>query len=177
MALISSQRRDRLLSAFDNAQTNNDKGSAFTDLAAFMLGRIPGVTIHERDQIDNQQCQEIDLGMFNSQSPRGLKFLPHILLAECKGWVAAVGSAAVREFVDKLRDRKLMYGFLIAANGITGDATDLTAANQTVATALRDGITLIVLTKADLATIADSDQLVELIIKKVCRVTVRRGVE
>ena len=60
---------------------------------------------------------------------------PYPLVAsiiECKNWSNPVGSMEVSWFITKIRDRGLDFGVLVAANGVTGDARDKTAAHHVV---------------------------------------------
>jgi hypothetical protein len=99
--------------------------------------------------------------------------LQYLLLIECKNWSVAVGAAHVREFATKLEHRACAYGVLIAANGITGNAQDRTAAHDAIRMALAvKGISIIVITRAELEMWTDTAEIVELIKLKLCELTV-----
>ena len=61
-----------------------------------------------------------------------LQFLSDYLIFECKNWDAAVDSATLATFIVKVRAARLELGVLVAANGITGDAQQRTAANDII---------------------------------------------
>ena len=77
------------------------------------------------------------------------------------------------EIVLKLRSRGLDFGILVARNGITGDAADLTAAHSIVAGALREGRRLVVITTRELIESEDTTALVSLVKEKLCDLVVR----
>lgn len=98
--------------------------------------------------------------------------MPNIILVECKNWSHACGSQEVAYFVSRLRQRGCDHGILIATNGITGVAEDVTRANFQIATALAEGIRVIVLTLEELAQLTTSDELLALLKKKLCQLVV-----
>ena len=86
-----------------------------------------------------------------------MPFLEFLLLVECKNWSTAVGAIHVREFASKLEHRACAFGILIAANGI--------------ALAVK-GISIIVITRAELEMWTDAVDIVELFKLKLCELTV-----
>ncbi len=123
--------------------------------------------------INNAGSEEIDVAFFNNKQKNGFPFLEYLLLVECKNWSAAVGAIHVREFATKLEHRACAYGVLVAANGITGNAQDRTAAHDAIRMALAvKGISIIVITRVELQRCADTAQVVELFKLKLCELTV-----
>lgn len=61
-------------------------------------------------------AQEIDVAFWNEGDPAGL--FAHIILVECKNWSSPAG---------------LPLGIFVAAAGITGDPSNLTAAHSVLA--------------------------------------------
>jgi hypothetical protein len=125
-----------------------------------------------QDQLNVSRSEEIDIAFWNEKHPRGLHFLPNIVIVECKNWSEPVGSEEVNWFSTKLRNRGLAFGILIAANGVTGDALDRTGAHSIIADALREGRQIVVLTLQDLRGIADTYQLIRLFKEKLCQLIV-----
>ncbi len=81
-------------------------------------------------------------------------------MVECKNWQAPVDSVTVRAFIDKLRSARLKVGILVAANGVTGDAGERTAAKNVIDRAFdRDGIALIVITRAELESFRSKEDV------------------
>ena len=119
--------------------------------------------------------EEIDLVFWNDGLPQGLPFLPNILLFECKNWHAPVDSASVAFFIQKITARHLEYGFLVAANGITGDENDRTAAHSQIETAfLQNRIKTMVLTRQEIEALTGTEALVRLVQDKILRLTLRK---
>ena len=73
---------------------------------------------------------------------------------ECKNWVAPVDSASVVFFANKIRTRHIEYGFLIASNGVTGDADDLRAAHQHIHNSLiQDNVKILIFDREELCAL------------------------
>jgi hypothetical protein len=175
MAVISAATLAGHLTRFDGAASSAEKGNAFTDCVQYVITRIPGVSVQHRNALDHAHAQEIDLGLFNGQSRQGLHWLPAIVLVECKGWESPVGAPEVREFATKLRERGQTFGVLASALGITGDPEARTAAQNAIASALQEGISIIVLTRQDIATLSSGAALVTMLKKKLCALAVTRA--
>lgn len=78
-------------------------------------------------------------------------FCRTICFLKCKNWSAAVDSVTVDSFVTKIRAARLDLGILIAANGITGDLAQRTAANDIIRRAFdRDNIRVSVVTRVEI---------------------------
>lgn len=159
----------RLLKAADQATTPADKGKALEDLICYLFEKVPGITRTLRNIRNWMESEEIDVALWNSGHPRGLKSLPNMLLVECKNWSQPVGSAEVTVFVAKLENRGLEYGFLFAANGITGSAEDGKAAHSVISNALAKKIRIVVLGPKDVEVLKTGDDLARLIEEKLCR--------
>ncbi len=172
MARISQQRVQQYLANGDNAQTTTEKGRALEDLICYIFGKIPGIKVTKRNTLNQFQSEEIDIVFWNRPNPNGLYFLQNIILVECKNWSQPLGSAEVGWFDSKLRRRAQPFGILVAANGITGDAADKTAAHDVISTALAEGRQFVVITRHEIERLALSIQLVELIQTKLCELAV-----
>jgi len=98
--------------------------------------------------------------------------MPNIILVECKNWNNACGSQEVAYFVNRLRQRGCDHGILIATNGITGVAEDLTRAHFEIATALTSGVRVVVIRLDELTPLTTSDEIVTLLKKKLCQLVV-----
>ena len=173
MTAIAQNTVQKFIAAGANAATTADQGRALEDLICYVFNQIPGISISMRNKMNAFQTEEIDVALWNDEHQDGLFFLPNIILVECKNWSHAVGSGEVNWFDSKLRNRGLNFGVLVATNGITGDAADLTAAHAVVAAALREGRRLVVLRTQEIAALADSLELVRLIKEKLCELAVR----
>ena len=173
MAAIVQQTVQEYINAGTNGATTADHGRALEELICYIFSQVPGISITRRNEMNPFHTEEIDVALWNDSQPDALFFLPNIILVECKNWSKIVGSAEVNWFDSKLRNRGLNFGVLVATNGITGNAEDLTAAHSIVAAALREGQRLVVVRTQELLALTNSLQLVHLIKEKLCDLAVR----
>ena len=172
MPAIPHEQLHAGLQRIAEAQGAAAKGHALEDFICELFPFIPGLEIVQRNALNAFQTEELDVALWNARHRDGLYFLPHLLLVECKNWSHSVGSQEVSYFANRLRQRGCDHGILFATNGITGVPEDLTRAHFEVATALAAGIRIMVVTTADIAGIASSDDLVTLLKLKLCQLTV-----
>lgn len=172
MARISQQRIQQFFSIGDNAQTTAQKGRALEDLVCYIFEKIPGITVTKRNTLNQFHSEEIDIAFWNKPNENGLYFLQNIILVECKNWSQPLGSAEVGWFDAKLRRRAQPFGILVAANGITGNAPDKTAAHDVISAALAEGRQFVVITRQEIENLISSSGLVELIQIKLCELAV-----
>jgi hypothetical protein len=155
-----------------NAENTVDQGRALEDLICYVFDLVPGISITRRNEKNAFKTEEIDVALWNDGHVDGFHFLPNIILVECKNWSARVGRDELSWFDTKLRRRGLSYGVLVATNGITGDATQLTDAHSIVAAALRERRRLIVITGDEILALSDTSELVHLVKEKLCDLAV-----
>ena len=172
MARISQLRVNQFLAIGDNAATTAEKGQAFEDLICYLFSKIPGISVTRRNTLNQFGSEEIDVAFWNRANPNGLYFLQNKILVECKNWSQPLGSNEVSWFDAKLRRRAQPFGILIAANGITGNATDKTAAHDVISAALAEKRQFVVITRQEIGNLSLSIQLVELIQSKLCDLAV-----
>jgi hypothetical protein len=166
MPPIDGKRITDLFAQGDAAQTPQARGDALEDLIAYLFEQIPGVSITARKALDPSGGQEIDIAFWNDSHPDGLRLFDYVLLVECKNWSGRVGHAEVAVFADKLRRRGRPLGVLVAANGITGDASELSRAHARISHALGEGTEILVLTRSEIETLGDTDELIVLLKRK-----------
>lgn len=150
----------------DSATTANTKGQALEDLITAMFKRVPGVEQVQRNVLNSFATEEIDMAVGNAGHRNGLAAFPDVILVECKNWSNAVGSQEVAYFVSRLRQRGCICGILIAMNGVTGNAEELTAAKFEIATALKEKIRVIVLKRQELEVLRTPADFVDLLKRK-----------
>ena len=172
MAKYSRQRIQRLFKLGEDAETTTERGQALEDLVCYLFEKVPGIEIAERNKLNAFQTEEIDIALWNAKKAKGLYFLPHILLVECKNWSSPVGSQEVAYLASRLAVRGCDYGFLVACNGVTGHEQNLTAAHFELSTALAKGLRILVVTRTEIESLQDTDDLVHLVKKKLCQLTV-----
>ncbi|HEX7913047.1 MAG TPA: restriction endonuclease [Paraburkholderia sp.] len=96
-----------------------------------------------------------------------LPFLPNHLFIECKNWQAPVNAATLTVFTGKLHKFRVDFGILVAANGITGDANERTAAHAHLQSVFgRDGLKVIVVTRQEIEALRNTDDLEEVMRNK-----------
>ena len=173
MPVILRTTVEAYVEAGANGATTADQGRALEDLIGYVFTQVPGISITRRNEMNAFQTEEIDVALWNDGHPDGFFFLPNIILVECKNWSSRVSSAEVSWFDTKLRNRGLNFGVLVAANGITGDSAEITAAHSIVAAALREGRRLVVIRSEELLALTDSPALVRLVKEKLCDLAVR----
>lgn len=166
MAAVDSAHVQQLLAAGDNATSTTEKGRALEEAVCVILGCVPGLTVTERNILNAAESEEIDIVCFNDQAREGFWFLANILIVECKNWSSRVDHNAIDSFKNKLVRRKQDLGILVAANGVTGTWRPPTAAYDTIQASLREGVEIIVFTRAELETVTDTDQLCAIIKRK-----------
>ena len=173
MAKYSRQTIQRYLHLCnDLKRTAKQRGGSFEDLASYVFRKVPGVNLEQRDVLNVFQNQEIDLAFWNEKSSTGFSFLPYILLVECKNWYDPVSSEQVSWFGSKLKQRGLDFGILIANNGITGNARDLTSAHQIIANHLAEKRTILIMTRQEIQALAETSDFVRLMKEKLFRLVV-----
>ncbi len=169
MAAIDQGQVQAFVDAGLNAATTAEQGRALEDLICYLFDLVPGITITHRNAMNAFANEEIDVALFNE----GIVSLPNIILVEAKNWSNRVGSIEVAWFLTKLQNRGLDFGILITTLGITGNANDLNAAHNTVATALAQKRRLIVITTDELLALTDTEELLHLIKTKLCDLAVK----
>lgn len=150
--------------AAGDAGNTAQKGEALEAVVADTLCQIDGVGLIRRNIEDYAGSIEIDILLYNLKHPSGLPYLPSHLVIECKNWQSPVDSATLTVFAAKLRRFRVDFGILVAANGITGDPQEKTAAHAHLRYVYeRDGMIIVVVTRAELESLTDTAELEALI--------------
>jgi Restriction endonuclease len=169
---IDRQWVAKLLADGDSAATSAARGRALEDLIVYLFELIPGVIVTARNALNAFQAEEIDVAFWNEGDPAGLRLFDPILLVECKNWTTRVGYPELAVFNDKLTSRGRPLGIFVAAAGITGDAAARTAAHEVLGRALQHGREIIVLTRREIESLGDTDDLVLLLKRKRAQLAV-----
>jgi hypothetical protein len=159
----------------DRARKKAVRGKAYEELACYLFGGVPGITITGRNLLNTFATEEIDVACYNEQHPAGLPPLNPFFVVECKGWQHPVTSEQVGWFLMKIEHRGMDFGVLIAAKGITGVPEHLTAANALVAFALGKKIRMVLITRAEIETLNSGEELAQLILRKVTQLHATGG--
>jgi Restriction endonuclease len=149
----------------DDASTT-ERGQALEHAVRYAFEQIPGVTCRMQDVMTVFRTEEIDLLFSAIPHDDGIGHVEPELLVECKNWSKVVGAEEVNWFATKLRRRNRSFGVLVAAQGVTGDPLERTAALQEVTLALHDHQEVVVLTREELENLDSGEQLAALLLKK-----------
>ncbi len=167
MARYSHRRIENFLRLSDNAPNADRKGELLEDLIQYIFEKIPSVTLIDRNFMDGDRSQEIDLAFMNHQSKSPLDFLEAILFVECKNNASSLNSADVRWFIDKVYDRGSSHGIIVALNGITGNPQENNSAHSQILRGLQSyRIKILLITREQLLNLNTTDDLVNLLREK-----------
>lgn len=157
--------------AAGDAGNTNQKGKALEDVVEQTMCLIDGVGLIDRNVEDLPGSLEIDLILYNLQvAGAGLPFFPPLLIIECKNWAIPVNTATLRAFTSKVHRMKLKFGLLFAANGITGDPDDVTAAHAHLRDVFsQDDEIILVITRDELCGVSSTEELGSLLRRKYGR--------
>lgn len=172
MAKYSRNKMDEFLNRSDGAGNSFEKGRALEDFICYIFEKVPGITVSKRNQMNTSSTEEIDIAFWNDKRQKGFHFLPYILLVECKNWSNTVGTSEVSYFINKVQNRGLTFGILIAANGITGSSNDISRAHHEISIALSRGIKIIVIELTEIMEFITTDDLIKLFKEKSCELAV-----
>jgi hypothetical protein len=173
-SLYSLKKIRKYLRQADAAPTRTEKGAILEDLVCYLIEKIPGVSVLERNETTAFNDEEFDILAFNEQDDKGVYFLPCTFLIECKNWATPVGSRTIVNFKSTLRSRGCDHGILVATHGISGTNDPPTEAYHEIALALSDMFHILVITRQEIEGLNNSDSLVDLLKQRLCGLK-RRG--
>lgn len=172
MAVYDKPRITDMFTRSEAATTSIQKGKIFEDLACYLFEVVPGVSVAKRNALNLYLTEEVDISIWNDRDVNGFSFLDNLILIECKNWSKPVGSSEVNWFATKVEDRGLYVGFLIAANGITGEEHEISRAKSIVSSFLKKHIRIIVINKSEILAFDTTDDLLKLTKEKLCELIV-----
>jgi hypothetical protein len=175
MANYSPERIQSYLDQINNFQTSSqERGRALENFTEYLFTRIPGVSLEDRNFMNNDQTEEIDLALWNRKNNNGLHFLDAIILVECKNTQNAIGSRDVQWFITKINDKAQKFGILISANGISGSPVENDAAHSIVRNNfIAHKIVTIIISRNEIENLLNTNELVELIRSKYLSLILR----
>jgi hypothetical protein len=154
------------LSISDNASTSDLKGEYLEILVKYIFEKVSGIEFLGKNLLDKYRAQEIDIAFWTADTK--LSFLGPMLFVECKNTSNPVSSADVRWFIDKLKDKGQRFGVLVALSGITGaNDGESNAHNEVLKAVIRDGITVMIISRQEIISIKNTLDLVDLLRKKL----------
>jgi hypothetical protein len=126
-----------------------------------------------RDVQDESGAQEIDL-IFSHLFSVSLIPIPDIdIMVECKNEARRISSSQVTVFGNKLRSRGLNIGIMVTTAGLSGHTG--TAGHSAIRDELRGGVSIIVVTAAELGGMSSPDDLVSLLANRLNELRTYRG--
>lgn len=150
----------------DQELTTTARGRAFEQLFCYLLLEVPGLSV-QTDTINPFQSDEIDIAVANRGTISSLACFPTLFLVEAKNWREPVDSSSVGAFIEKLRERHIDLGILVAASGVTGDAESLRAAYHKAAAAQTLGNRVLLITFDDILGLRTADEFTDLLVKRL----------
>ena len=150
------------LAAAEAAETNDDKGSTYEDLACLALDLLPAVRVKYRRL--RSDTAEIDIVAEYDGAPRIPLFeeTGRYFVGECKNWAKPAAAKDLRDFFGKMRGCQAKLGIYFARNGVTGRA-DSDAVGVIKMNFQSDGLIVVVITHEDLKAVAAGESLLHLI--------------
>ena len=177
MARYSNPYIRRLLLDSDTAPTADAKGDILEELTKYLFDKVRGVSFHKKNVLDGVRAHELDVVFKNDKRISDFYFLDYVIITECKNTANPLGSMGVRWFIDKLRDCGVSSGILISLSGITGVADGISNAHSEVINAvIRDKVTVLLLSRAEIEVLTTTDELVKLLQDKILALTIERTV-
>ena len=177
MPLYSRSKIRKMLKESDDAPTADAKGDKLEELARYLFEKLAGPSFIAKNILGGNRAHELDVVFWNPSNRSEIGFLDLILIIECKNTATPVSSAAVGWFVRKLQDRGSTYGILIALSGITGEADGVSNAHSEILLALvRDKIRILAIAREEILSLSHTDDLIELLQKKILSLTLYNAV-
>lgn len=171
MTWVLDEYLSRLAAAREASGTR--KGPALEDFVEYLFTCFEGLSVLGRDV--RSPSQELDLIVWNDQTSEYFRSASSEIIIEAKNWDAAVGSAEVSWFLQKLQQRGVTHGFLVAANGVTGATRDRSdGAIDSLYQSLQHGTRPVVLTHDELVGITSLDDLTQLFKQKCCKILLKQ---
>ncbi len=178
MAIYSQPKISQLLRESDNAPNTYVKGAKLEELVRYIFCKVPKVTHYESNVLDGVRAHELDVTFNNDTRNSDLYFLDYAIITECKNTGTPVSSAQVGWFIRKLQDRFATTGILISLSGITGERDSVSNAHSEIINALtRDNIRILVIKREDILAFKNTDDLVQLLQRKIMKLTINRTIE
>lgn len=152
-----------LFDSCESAKGSHARGAALEDLTQYIFTRVPSVELHARDVKDQSGTQELDLVLSHFYPLSSLPVPDVTIIVECKNEKRKTSSAQVIGFGAKLKTRSAKIGIFVTAAGLSGTRQPETAAHAAIRDELSSGVSIIVVTAAELADLSNSDELAALL--------------
>lgn len=175
MAAYDAAKIQQLLAlGADKSLTTKARGDALEDLFCYLLEELPGVRTR-RNAIDFFKSSEIDIAVVNGKAAQWLCAFPYLFLIECKNWDKPVDSATVGAFKNKLDNRSIELGIIVATNGITGDEHERKSAHHIIDMAQAANRRILVITLEQLEAIRTTEEFESLLVDRLLTLAATGG--
>ncbi|TYL35856.1 hypothetical protein CV102_25560 [Natronococcus pandeyae] len=105
----------------ENAETNQEKGDTFEDLAKILFNALDNVVVRDTNVKNNTGEVDLIVEYLGSDDLTIFDDWGRYFLVECKNWKDSVGVSEIRDFYGKMDKTKVDLGIIFARNGISGD--------------------------------------------------------
>ena len=173
MGTYDAVKLREMLAVCKSASTRAIRGSTLEDFVQHVFENTPSVAMFGRDIKDDSGAQEVDLVFSHYHSQSNFPVTDVTIIVECKNEKRKTSAAHIREFGSKLRTRGLNIGILVTMTGLSGRQG--AAGHSAVRDELTAGISIIVVTAQELASLACSDDLAEILITRLLELRTYRG--
>lgn len=167
---------DRLYELYKRTELGGStasRGRALQDFVEEVFCRVPSVKLYERNVLDEDGAQEVDLVLSHYPALSQIPIADVIIIVECKNEMRRTSAAQVREFASKLRSRSLSTGVLVTSRGLSGRRGR--HGHRAISDELRSGVSVIVITSTELMSLKGPDQLALLLFERLMELKTLRG--
>lgn len=161
-----------MLAAAKAGANPDARGKLYEALLKYVFESVIGTRV-VANETSFFKAEQVDLAVANGG---GFPELPQRFLVECKNYEVHVDSKAVGYFLFICLTRKVDLAVVVAANGLTGHADELSHAHSLAQGASALGCKLIVTTDADLLGLTCSDDLVALLSERYLKAWANGGI-
>lgn len=144
-----------------------EKGKRLETLMATIFSDVDGLSLELANSKNFYQTEEIDLLFWNDRERNGLHFLDCPLIVECKSSKDALSGRDLRYFATALGDKARSNGILVALSGVAGNEKASTAGFYHMTAALTNGVSVLLVTRADLLSLKSGADLVALLRRRL----------
>lgn len=142
------------------------------ELLCNLFKKIPGLSITKRNEDRKFEGRDIEIIFWNEQKLDGFYFLPNIIPIGAHRSLEKLEREHIRWFINRLKERGLSFGVLIAMNGLAEDEEERSFVRQQISSALSDERQIVILGGKDFEKINSAEQLVTLVKEKLCELAV-----
>lgn len=172
MATISKTRILQFLNVIRKSVSSDEQGFALEELLCSLFKRVPGLSITRRNEDRKFKDKDIEIIFWNEQKSDGFYFLPNIIPISAHRWLEKMEREHITWFLNRLKERGLSFGILIATNGLAEEDEEQLLLREQISFALNDERQILILRGKDFEKLNSTEQLVTLVKEKLCELAV-----